>query len=263
MQVTNLDGTPALSVTEGQEYLVPCVFGIPVIMPSHIDEGTDVPTGRHWHTDDRFGSVARDYEYWSADTRNKMGLIEDDSIRSDILKDGDQPVVLEQKTARKTDIRPTGAAFTSIAWLYHTLGDQHSKDGRCVHHATPLVKQEGCLVCPAHALKYKEDGSPRYQGPFFIRLDYTGWDYMTRHIRLPLCLDPESMVFKVNGYFDSHPLLTLEDSTGEVITQNTNWDADPVKSGSGPNGSSSVTLTIGAWPSSGTCPSLVKSDPRQ
>ncbi len=263
MQITHLDGTPALSVTEGQEYLVPCVFGIPVVMPSHVDEGNEGPTGRHWHTDDRFGSVAREYEYWSEGTLVEIKAYEGDSIRSDILRDGDQPVVLEQMTAHKTDIRPSGGVFTSIAWLYHTLGDQHSKDGRCVHHATPLVKQEGCLVCPAHALKYKDDGSPRYQGPFFIRLDYTDWDKVSRRIRMPLCFGPESMEFKVNGYFDHHPLLTLEDSTGEVITQNTDWDADPVKSGTGPNGSSSVTLTLGAWPSSGTCPSLVHKDPRE
>lgn len=262
MQVTHLDGMPALSVTEGEDYLVPCVFGIPVIMPSHIDEGNDGPTGRHWHTDDRFGSVQRDNKYWSAETHKDTGMQEGDSIRSDILKDGEQSVVLEQKTAHKTDIRPSGGAFTSVAWLYHTLGDQHSKDGHCVHHATPLVKQEGCLVCPAHALKYKDDGSPRYQGPFFIRIDYTDWDYMPRRIRLPLCVGQESMEFKVNGYFDSHPLLTLEDSTGEVITQHTEWDK-PVHVQKRHGGDSYITMTIGAWPSDGRCPSLVKSDPRQ
>lgn len=263
MRVTHLDGTPTLSVTEGEEYLVPCVFGIPVIMPSHVDEGDDGPTGRHWHTDDRFGPVDRDYEYWSGSTLVKMNVRKGDAVRSDILRDDKQPVILEQKTARKTDIRPTGGVFTSVAWLYHTLGDQHSKDGRCVHHATPLVKQEGCLVCPAHALKYKDDGSPRYQGPFFIRLEYRAWDDTTQHIRLPLCLGPESMVFKVDGCFDEYPLLTLEDSTGEVIIQHTNWDAEPVKNAKGPNGSSTITMTVGAWPSKGHCPSLSSMDPRK
>lgn len=261
MQVTNLDGTPALSVTDGQDYLVPCVFGIPVIMPSHVDEGDDGPTGRHWHTDDRFGHVGRDDKYWSAETRKRMYVHEGDSIRSDILKDGEQPVVLERKTARKTDIRPSGGVFSSVAWLYYMLGDQHSKDGHCVHHATTLVKQEGCLVCPAHALKYKDDGSPRYQSPFFIQIDYTDWDEMPQSIRRALCVRPESMEFKVSGYFDQYPLITLEDSTGEMIAQDTDWD-NPVKSGRGPNGSSTITLRIGAWPSKGNCPSLVKSDPR-
>lgn len=231
-------------------------------MPSHVDEGDDGPTGRHWHTDDRFGSVARNYEYWSDGTIVRMGVYKGDTIRSDILKDDKQPVVLEQMMAHKTDIKPSGGVFSSVAWLYHTLGDQPSKDGRCVHHATTLVKQEGCLVCPAHALKYKDDGSPRYQSPFFMQIDYTDWDEMPQSIRQPLCVKPESMEFKVIGYFDRHPLITLEDSTGEMITQYTDWD-NPVKSGTGPNGSSSITLTIGAWPSRGLCPSLVRSDPRK
>ena len=46
-QVTTLDETPALSVVEGQEYLVPCVWGIPIICPSHVDQGTEGPTSCH------------------------------------------------------------------------------------------------------------------------------------------------------------------------------------------------------------------------
>lgn len=268
MQVTHLDGIPALSVTEGQEYFVPCVFGIPVIMPSHIDEATDGPTGRHWHTDDRFGSVCRNTPYWSGDTRAKFDMLESDGIRTDIIKDEGQHVALERKTAYKTEIKPSGAVFTTVVWLYYVYGTEHARDGQCVHHPTSLVQQEGCLTCPSHGLKYKSDGSPRYQGPFFISIPYTDWDYMPRHIRRPVSFkgehgeDINNVKFKVRGYFGEHPLITLEDNTGEVIMQCT-WDGSPIQMQEIHGGTSTIDLKIGAWPNDMFCPRLVHKDPRK
>lgn len=260
MQVTNLDGAPVLSVTEGDNYLVPCVFGIPIICPSHVDEGTDGPTSRHWHTDDRFGNVRRVFEFWHPDTQTEMNMNEGDLIKSDILKDDGQQVAMERKTATKSVIYPSGGNFTSIVWLYHTLGKENAKDNHCAHHRTPLIEQDDCLTCPAHGLKYKHDGSPRYKAPFFLSTRYIDWDNQIKRVCEPICEEGNKLVvhMSIEGTFDLFPLLQLEDADGEcVLTARAETSVHQAT-----QGTSTLDISMAAWPSKGKCPQLVETDPR-
>lgn len=259
MQVTTLDGSPTLSVTKDEDYLVPCVFGIPVICPSHIDEGTDGPTSRHWHVDDRFGETSRGIEFWDEKERQHFNMVDGDVIRTDIVKDNEQPVQMERMTATKNVIRPSGGVWTTVVWLYYKLGHLSSTDGCCAHHPTPLVEQDGCLACPAHALKYKQDGSPRYEAPFYISIPYIDWDHNTRRVRESVCIGHGDMKFKVKGNFDYFPHLALEDAKGECIME---MRSDKSVTQVLPGEESILAVNIGVWPSSGQCPSLVQTDPR-
>lgn len=256
--VIQLDGIQVSSIVEGQDYLVPCVFGIPVVCPSHIDEGTEGPTKRHWHTDDRFGDIGRNFEYWSTSTRKELRMYVGDAIKTDIIRDDGQPITMEQKTSQKTVIRPSGGAFTSQVWLYHNLGHQNAKDGHCVHHSTPLVRQDGCSVCPAHGLQYNSDGTPRYKAPFFISLRYVDWRNDIHRIRKPVCTGNSGIEFCVNGNFDLFPLFMLEDADGNGILEYRSKHSVTLAS---EGGISTLSFTIGAWPKSGKCPSLVQTDP--
>ncbi len=259
MQVTTLDGVPVMSVTKDEDYLVPCVFGIPVICPSHIDEGTDGPTSRHWHLDDRFGEVGWGIEFWDTEDRQDLGMIDGDVLKTDIMRDDGQPVQMERMPAIKNVIRPSGGVWTTVVWLYYKLGHLPATDGCCVHHPTPLVEQDGCLACPAHALKYKQDGSPRYEAPFYIRISYIDWDDNIRCVREPVCIGNGGMKFKIMGNFYLFPILVLEDSKRERIME---IRSDKSVTQVLPGEESILAVNIGVWPSSGQCPSLVQTDPR-
>lgn len=260
MQVTNLAGTPVLSVTQGTSYLVPCVFGIPVICPSHVDEGTDGPTSKHWHVDDRFGPTLRGRSFWAYQTLAKFPNFEpDDEIRSDILRDEGQPVKMEQMVATKNVIRPSGGVWSTIVWLYYMLGCESAKEGCCVHHKTPLVAQKGYLVCPAHGLRYNLDGSPRYKAPFFLGTRFVDWKSRGKHARVPVCIGKDAVKFDVSGNFDLYPTITLVDANGCVImNMKSDIPVQQVEKG----GRSTLTISIGVWPSTGMCPRLVSTDPR-
>lgn len=260
MQVTDLLGNPVDSVTEGEKYLVPCVFGIPVICPSHVDEGTSGPTARHWHTDDRFGYTGRSGEFWHESTWDYFNTVAGDTIRSDTLKDEGQPIVMEEKTATKNVITPSGGVWSSLVWLYLNVGHLSSVDKHCVHHRTPLVKQDGCLTCPAHGLKFKLDGSPRYKSPFYVATRYIDWENNIHQARAEAFMGRDSVRLHISGKFDVFPEIRLEDSTGEVIFKcNAKTRVKQPTQG----GTSSLTLSIGAWPKTDLgCPRLVSQDPR-
>lgn len=259
MQVTTLDGVPVMSVTKDEDYLVPCVFGIPVICPSHIDEGTDGPTSRHWHVDDRFGETSRGIKFWATKDRQHFNMLDGDKIRTDIVKDNEQLVQMERMTATKNVIRPSGGVWTTVVWLYYKFGHLPSTDGRCVHHSTPLVEQDGCLTCPAHALKYKQDGSPRYKAPFYISTRYIDWDDNIKRVREPVCIGNDTVEFKISGNFDIFPMLSLEDCEGESIME---LRSDMSIKQATHGRESTLDINISVWPSSGQCPSLVQTDPR-
>lgn len=260
MNVTHLDGSYPSSIIEGADYLVPCVFGIPVICPSHVDDGAEGPTGRHWHTDDRFGTVRREFEFWHPDTQTEMKMLDGDYLRSDILGDSGQLVVMERKTAAKSVMYPSGSVFSSLVWLYHTLGKENAKDNHCAHHRTPLVEQDGCLTCPAHGLKYKHDGSPRYNAPFFLSTRYIDWDNQIKRVCEPICQEGKKLVvhMSIEGTFDLFPLIQLEDVDGEyIMTCRAETSVHQAK-----KGTSTLDISINAWPSTGKCARLVESDPR-
>jgi len=59
--IYDLDYNEITHVQSGEEYMVPCVRGLPVVLPSHVDTGDAGSTGRHWHADNRFPTaIARE-----------------------------------------------------------------------------------------------------------------------------------------------------------------------------------------------------------
>ncbi len=258
-QVTTLDGTPSLSVVKGQEYLVPCVWGIPVICPSHVDHGTEGPTGCHWHTDDRFGYIGRDYDYWSEHTSKELGCEVGDSIRSDILKDDGQPIGREKLTAIKTVITPSGAVWSSLLWLYQNLGTEVAKDGHCVHHRTPLVEINDCLMCPAHGMEFQKDGKPKYKAPFYLVVRWIDFKHKIQYAREQICGEGHRVTFNVAGSYDIFPKFKLEDADRTTIME----FRSEVRIERKLARHHKLTCNIGAWPESGKCPSLVRNDPRE
>ncbi len=258
LQVTDLNNNPMLSVCEGQDYLVPCVWGIPVICPSHVDEGTEGPTSKHWHTDDRFGNVGRGIEFWTPECQKRLRLNPEGPINASTLRDDGQPVFMERKTAQKTVIRPTGALETSLAWLYKNLGQKSAENNCCAHQGTPLVEQDGCLTCPAHGLKYGRDGGPRYKAPFFISVRYINYDDEIHYVREPV---ETKISFTVLGDFDPFPTFRLEDSEGVEVFQ---WRLDTSLSILPPGGATTLNLHMPAWSSQDYgAPQLVQTDPRE
>ena len=256
MKVTQVDGSPADDIIAGQKYLVPTVFGIPVICPSHVDEGLEGQTGRHWHLDDRWGSLSRPKAWFKGDCVDKLpDKGPHHTLSCAIIKDEGQPVVMTELRAEQTHITATGEVFASVAYLYHKYGGKSSKDGKCVHHGTDLLKQDGCLTCPAHGMKYELDGSPKYEPPFYISVRYGGPDHKIRYSRQPLSFP--TIKFEVSGDFDCFPLFSLEDSKERVIMKNHGGPALKI------NGVSTLTLHMKPWPLSEGCPSLVKTDPRK
>lgn len=255
--VMDLDGRPVRTVEEGREYLVPCVYGIPVITPSHIDEGNEGQTSRHWHTDDRFGNVGRDTEFWSQVDRDDFGMIHGDSLRASIIKDNGEEIALEKMKAVKSEMWPSGGVFSSVCWLYEHYGTRTSKDGYCTHHRTPMAIQGGCYECPAHGLKFKLDGSPRYQAPFYISTRYIDHDHNIHRVREPLKTGKDAIVFSVEGNYDPFPVIRLEDEPGECIMEMK--APHQTRTCVGRN---TLTISIGAWPLDGKCPSLAPCDPR-
>lgn len=258
--VTNLDGIVAKSIIWGQDYLVPCVYGIPVICPSHTDEGNEGATMHHWHTDDRFGDVGRGFKYWApkdtADLKMELG----DDLRSSIIRDSGESVKMERKTATKSQIWASGGVFSSVCWLYEHYGHLKANNNHCVHHHTPLVEQNNCLECPAHSLKYNFDGSPRYRAPFYISTSYIDFNNNINRIKAPLCTGHNGIKFTISGNFDPFPLLRLEDSNGETIMEDRSKVC--LTSSAKPGQFHDLTVSISAWPRDGSCPGLAKSDPR-
>lgn len=162
----------------GETYRVPCVHGLPVVLPSHVDHGDDGPTGKHWHSDTRFDH----YLPWDTyDDRSVAHMVKTfgnqdfpktETIGMAIVRDEGEPIEYVDKVCAHIVLNPTGAVFQSLIKLYLTLGDQPARNMKCVHHATVLQKDKnGCLTCPAHGLKYTEAGSPRYVGPFYLKIE--------------------------------------------------------------------------------------------
>ena len=250
MYVTDLDGNRCLSVIAGNEYMVPCVLGIPIIVPSHIDEGPEGQTSRHWHVDDRFGDYEIPYELCSKETQESFSMGESNKLRTATIRDDGQEVVLERLVAKKNKIIPSGELFTSLCWLYNNLGHIEANNKHCAHHHTPLVDQDNCLYCPAHGLKYNQDGSPKYKAPFYLSVRYIDSNHDIKRIKQPLKTDGTGMHFKVDGAFDIFPLVALEDSDGEIIMEY----RSPHRIN---KANSYLDISIVAWPSDGKCPSLI------
>lgn len=192
-------------VEPGQDYLVPHIAGVPVTLPPHVDEGTEGPTGQHYHVDHRFGvgKVPIDEVDENCVWENRLG---GPVVKTRILSSEQEP---ELKPKRSLSIwHPSGETFTSLLYLYMRLGTESSKDGYCVHHRTKLGKRHGCLVCPNHGMEFKADGSPRYQAPFWLSID---------GVRVLATLRPDFTGLEGNL---RDKVLRLEDSNQEVIA----WD---------------------------------------
>jgi len=258
-QVLNLDGTVATQVTRGQDYLVPSVFGIPIVCPSHIDEGNqDGPTGRHWHTDGRWGNLDRPKKWFhgpAVEALPDLGI--DHTIQSAIIADEGQKVSHTQFTAHETECMPSGGIFTSLAWLYHLYGDQYAKDGRCPHHPTPLADYQGHQRCPSHGLRFKADGSPFYKAPFYVSLDYVNTEGIENQLKVPVAFLPEKMNFVFYEEGTPSSSFNLEDAHGEVI------DVCEVDSMGLVHCGDALVFRISAFTKQIVCPYLCKEDPRK
>ena len=254
--ITTLDGKPAQHIVQGAEYFVPTVHGIPIVLPSHIDEGNDGPSGRHWHTDNRWGPVGRGLGVWSEETCQHFRMTYGDLIKSSILKDEGQQIVYEKRTATDTVIWPSGGVFSSMVWLYYQYGDIPAKDGHCAHHHTQLQEHsDGELQCPAHGLRYNRDGSPRFKGPFFIRIRYTDPNdnhqikWAKEEIQFDTIL---ALTFPVNAQLDPFPRVELVDANDVIV-----MECPDIPSIKPNNETQQIEVTVTAWPSDGYCPSMV------
>jgi len=175
--IYDLDYNEVTYIQSGEEYQVPCVRGLPVILPSHVDIGDAGPTGRHWHMDTRFPTdLARmEFDKRSNDYFDKkFGLVMPPRAATMtvlIMRDEGEDVVYEKRVAAYTIINASGKVFTTLIKLYNDLGTQPARNRKCVHHATVLQEDgTGCLTCPAHGLRFTEAGGPRYMAPFFLHV---------------------------------------------------------------------------------------------
>jgi nitrite reductase/ring-hydroxylating ferredoxin subunit len=241
--IKTLEGKPTDCVLAGYDYLVPAVRGIPVVVPSHVDEGNDGKTSRHWHVDTRWGNSSKPKHYWNNETIEKFQVHDD--LWTLILRDDGQSIEYERFTAEKSFIWPTGSAWSSLVWLYYHLGDLPANNGYCVHHHTRLDKWEDELVCPSHGMRFKADGSPRFQGPFFVQLTYG--DAVSK---VPVTFDHELEIpFSVK--VETRARLQLIDSNQEIVVESCDYILLP------PDGESYL-IEIIAWPSDINCPAFAE-----
>jgi hypothetical protein len=246
IMIKSFDGKPVQFIEQGEFYLVPTVRGLPVIIPSHIDEGTEGPTTRHWHVDRRWGPTCREIDFWSDETREQFGMVGDDELSAAIIKDEGQPIEYQMKRATETLVWPSGGVFASLVWLYHHFGHLPATDGHCVHHRTQLTERVGELICPAHGLRYKLDGSPRFQGPFFLKIRYCDpYDFQLKYCQEPLKFD-EPIVFDVpRQHADTFPVVSLVDSIDEEVMRVSLASTED-----------KISITVKSWPSDSYCPSV-------
>ena len=243
--VKNLDGQPVQHVVKGETYLVPTVLNVAVVLPSHIDRGEGAETSKHWHTDSRWGSLDVPYALVDERTRDEFYMTSADSLGHDIMRDDGQEVVYQKRIAQENIIWPSGGVWSSVVWLYYNLGDVPAKDGHCAHHHTQLQEcEQGGLICPAHGLRYKEDGSPRFKGPFYLRLQSARVGYSVRQeVRLD-----EPMILKIrrDSKWEKDVSVLLEDSNGELVYA---ASFQPYV------GRDYIKIIVDAWNSRGFCPS--------
>lgn len=174
VMIYNRDGSVATSLYKGSYYKVPTILGCPVVLPSHIDRGTDGETSCHYHVDYRFEwpgfDNPRQVDY---DKKILYGPAEvfgyNNYLKPPTILDNGQPITYEILECNNVYANPTGSIFESLCLLYWQLGTLESKDGYCVHHHTKLNQTGNCLTCPAHGMKFRKNGSPRYKAPFFLK----------------------------------------------------------------------------------------------
>lgn len=238
--ILTLEGYPTDVIERGQEYLVPTIEGLPVVVPSHVDEGNEGPTSRHYHVDKRFYDTLIPIDkvdpWWYETVAVPQVGREGGQLNvPTILDDGRAWEYQKHKACHPRTM--SGEVFGSLVWLYMKLGETPARDGRCPHHQTELsyVPHEGCMVCPAHGLRFHPDGSPKYKAPFWLRLGE----------RVPISLDPEFRDWKGHNFI-------LEDDRGETISSM--WLNAPKKEREG----DTLRVHVHAWEKSQGAPCTLR-----
>ncbi len=202
--ILTLEGEPTQVIEPGLRYLVPTIEGLPVVVPAHVDEANEGPTSRHYHVDRRFKTVMLrstkcDPDWFSRVAAPQLhGFPEEINVPT-LKDDGREWEYAEHMAVKMRDM--SGEVFGSMVWLYMKLGTAPARDGMCPHHGTELSYDDGCMVCPAHGMRFNPDGSPRFKAPYWIGAGEE---------RTPVSLSPS---FNRWG----GDILTLEDDKGEVI----------------------------------------------
>lgn len=159
----------------------------------------------------------------------------------------------------KTVITPSGAVWSSLLWLYCNLGTEVAKDGHCVHHRTPLVERNDCLICPAHGMEFQKDGKLKYKAPFYLVVRWINFEHEIQYAREQICGDGRQVTFNVPGNYDTFPKFKFVDANETTITEFRSEVRVERKFAAWHK----LSCNIGAWPESGKCPSLVRNDPRE
>lgn len=249
--ILDLDDNPVDTIIKGEEYKVPCVNGLPVVLPSHVDEGTDGKTARHWHVDRRWGDTMRPLELFCRRTEQHVGGRQSLQHNLDvaIVKDQGEPIEYNILRAQCTNVIATGQLFSSLAYLYLKHGTETSKDGFCVHHRTQLQfdTHHSCMTCPAHGLRYNRDSTPFYKAPFFVKLAID-------HVLMESCeLTSMKLRFHMSEDIEmTDYTLYLMDSNEKIIAFCDNSMPSPITLSKDDH----FVVTFGAWPSSDFCPSF-------
>jgi len=197
----------------GQEYLVPCINGIPVVGEPHVDNDHFNITEDHYHCDSRF----HDAPGVSLCAMRNVPTIERGSLE---IYDPHARLKLESRVC----IRDTPLPFTegrfglALMSLYADYGFTVAKCGVCPHKGMPI--QNG--RCSGHRLEWLPDGTIKYKPPYVISIRGT-CNVINIIERTPM----EEIKFApiVQG-LEGRVVLDMQDHTGYVfISQETDlWN---------------------------------------
>jgi hypothetical protein len=240
--ILNLDKQPVTAIIKGETYLVPTVNGLPIVVPSHIDEGDNGPTARHWHVDNRWGDLARPLQFFCDATKAHVNAA---LVSPSIIKDGGENVEYQPLVAQSTEIQATGEVFGTLIYLYLKHGKTPAKDGFCAHHRTQLQEDAGCLVCPAHGMRYKQNGDPMFEGPLRLKAYHENrfvGDGPVTSTTILISIERELTC----SYLD----FLLCDSNGKVVAEY-KWEGSLCMIEG-----DELRMTFSSWPSDTFCPGL-------
>lgn len=189
----------------GQEYLVPCINGIPVVGEPHVDNDHFNITEDHYHCDSRFH-----------DERNvSLCAIRN---RSATVLSLDGPKLEPRVCIRDTPLPFTEGRFgLALMSLYADYGFTVATCGLCPHKGMPI--QNG--RCSGHRLEWLPDGTIKYKPPYVISIRGT-----CNTINVVERTRMDEITFNIVQGLEGRVVLDMQDHTGFVfISQETDlWN---------------------------------------
>jgi hypothetical protein len=187
----------------GQEYLVPCINGTPVVGTPHVDNDHFNVTEDHYHCDSRFSTDP----LGAFCAMRNLPTINRGSLE---VYDPHATRKLEARVCiRDTPLPFSGGRFgIALMSLYADYGFTTANCGLCPHKGMPI--QNG--RCSGHRLEWLPDGTIKYKPPYILRLRGSG-----NVIRIDERVELNEITFYIVESIEGQIVVEMEDRDGHVF----------------------------------------------